>query len=286
MMVHVRSVRATFASVVPCCPTRRTPPEPPATVYIDTHAHLYLPQFEADREAMVRRALDAGLTRLYLPNIDLESVAPMMAMVEAWPELCYPMMGLHPCHVGEYPAKDLGEVERLLHSGRFHAVGEVGIDLHWDKTWIAQQREAFRLQVLWAKELDLPVVIHSRESFDECMAIVEEENSAELRGVFHCFSGTAEQARRVTALGGFMLGIGGVVTYPKSGLFETMAEVGVEHCVLETDAPYLAPVPHRGRRNESAYIPLVAARLAEATGLAVEEVAAITTRNALTLFGA
>ncbi|MDX9752226.1 MAG: TatD family hydrolase, partial [Flavobacteriales bacterium] len=223
--------------------------------------------------------------RMLLPNIDMESVAPMHALADAYPDACLPMMGLHPCSVGEYPATDLGEVERLLHTGQYHAVGEVGIDLHWDTTWIAQQREAFRLQVLWAKELDLPVVIHCRESFEETLAIVEAENGPELRGVFHCFTGTPEQARRIIALGGFMLGIGGVVTYPKGGLFETMQEVGPDHCVLETDAPYLAPVPHRGKRNESAYIPVIAARLAEATGHDVEAIARITTANAEALFG-
>ncbi len=234
---------------------------------------------------MVRRAIDAGVTRMYLPNIDLESVDGMHALCDAFPDACYPMMGLHPCHVGEYPAKDLSEVERLLHTGRYYAVGETGIDLHWDKTWLPQQREAFRLQVLWAKELDLPVVIHSRESFEETIAIVEAENGPELRGVFHCFTGTPGQARRIIDLGGFMLGIGGVVTHPKGGLQETMAAVGADHCVLETDAPYLAPVPHRGRRNESAYIPLIAAKLAEVTGHSVEEIARITTANADRLFG-
>ncbi|MCW5899671.1 MAG: TatD family hydrolase [Flavobacteriales bacterium] len=253
--------------------------------FVDTHAHLYHAQFDGDRADMVRRAIDAGVTRLYLPNIDLDSVETMHALCDAFPAECFPMMGLHPCHVGEYPAKDLSEVERLLHSGRYYAVGETGIDLYWDKTWLPQQREAFRLQVLWARELDLPVVIHCRDSFEETIAIVEAENAPELRGVFHCFTGTPEQARRIIALGGFMLGIGGVITYPKAGLRETMAEVGAEHCVLETDAPYLAPVPHRGRRNESAYIPLIAASLAEATGLSVAEIARITTANADRLFG-
>ena len=254
-------------------------------MFVDTHCHLYSAQFDVDRAAMVRRALDAGVTRMYLPNIDLESVSPMLALAEAFPEHCLPMMGLHPCHVGEYPAKDLTEVERELHTGRYHAVGEIGIDLYWDKTWLAQQREAFRLQVLWAKELDLPVVIHCRESFDEVIAIVEAENGPDLRGVFHCFTGTAEQARRVVALGDFLLGIGGVITYPKGGLFETMQEVGPEHCVLETDAPYLSPVPHRGKRNESSYIPHIAAKLAEATGCTVAQIAGITTANADRLFG-
>lgn len=253
-------------------------------MYVDTHCHLYHKQFDADRNDMVRRALDAGVSRLLLPNIDMESVGPMHALADAFPDVCLPMMGLHPCSVGEYPAKDLAEVERLLHTGRYHAVGEIGIDLHWDRTWIAQQREAFRLQVLWAKELDLPVVIHCRESFEETISIVEAENGPELRGVFHCFTGTSEQAQRIIALDGFMLGIGGVITYPKGGLFETMQVVGPDHCVLETDAPYLAPVPFRGKRNESAYIPHIAEKLALATGRTVAEIAAITTANAERLF--
>jgi TatD DNase family protein len=253
-------------------------------MFVDTHCHLYHQQFDQDRSEMVRRAIDAGVSRMLLPNIDMESVGPMHVLADAFPDACLPMMGLHPCHVGEYPAKDLSEVERLLHTGRYYAVGETGIDLYWDKTWLAQQRESFRLQLLWAKELGLPVVIHCRDSFEETIATVEAENDAELRGVFHCFTGTAEQARRIIALGGFMLGIGGVITYPKGGLQETMAAVGPEHCVLETDAPYLAPVPHRGKRNESSYIPLIAAKLAEVTGHDLDAIARITTANAERLF--
>jgi TatD DNase family protein len=181
-------------------------------------------------------------------------------------------------------ATALAEVEQLLRSGSYCAVGEIGIDLYWDKTFLAEQQEAFRQQVRWAKELDLPIAIHCRQSFAETIAIVEEENVADLRGVFHCFTGTPEEAQRIIALGDFFLGIGGVVTYPKGGLFETMQVVGPEHCVLETDAPYLAPVPFRGKRNESSHIPHIAARLADATGRTVEEIARITTTNAETLF--
>jgi len=254
-------------------------------MFVDTHCHLYHKQFDADRNEMVRRALDAGVRQLMLPNIDMESVAAMHALADTFPDVCLPMMGLHPCSVGEYPAKDLAEVERLLHTGRYHAVGEIGIDLYWDKTWLAQQREAFRLQVLWAKELALPVVIHCRESFEETMAIVEAENGPDLRGVFHCFTGTPDQAQRIIALGGFMLGIGGVITYPKGGLFETMQVVGPEHCVLETDAPYLAPVPHRGKKNESSYLPVIAQKIADLHGTTLENVAATTTENAQRIFG-
>lgn len=251
---------------------------------IDTHAHLYHKQFDPDREDMLARALEAGVTKLFLPNVDHESIAAMDALAAAHPDRCFAMMGLHPCSVGENNSEAMEEVERLLRTGRYCAVGEIGIDLYWDKTFLAQQQEVFRMQIRWAKELELPIAIHCRESYNEVIAILEEENDASLRGVLHCFTGNPEQARRVIALGGFCLGIGGVITYPKGGLFETMREVGAGHCVLETDAPYLAPVPYRGKRNESAYLPRIAARLAEATGHAVEEIEAITTRNAELLF--
>lgn len=254
-------------------------------MYIDTHTHLFHKQFDQDRPEAVRRALDAGVHKLFLPNIDITSVEALHAMCDAYPEACFPMMGLHPCSVGEDPSRDLAEVERLLGTGRYWAVGEIGIDLYWDKTWIGQQKDVFRRQVRWAKDLALPVVIHCRESFEEVMAIVEEENNEHLTGVFHCFTGTEEDARRIIGLGGFKLGIGGVITYPKSGLAETMAQVGAAHCVLETDSPYLAPVPFRGKRNESSYIPHIAEALASAVGLPVGDVARITSANAEELFG-
>lgn len=253
-------------------------------MYIDTHAHLYHKQFEQDRTEMVQRALDAGVLKLFLPNIDLTSVEVLHALCDQFPEVCFPMMGLHPCSVGEDPGRDLAEVERLLGTGRYWAVGEVGIDLHWEKTWLSQQQDALRQQVRWAKELALPVVIHCRESFEETISIIEEEKDEHLTGIFHCFTGSVEEARRIIDLGDFMLGIGGVITYPKGGLAETMAEVGAAHCVLETDAPYLTPVPFRGKRNESSYIPLIAEALANAVGLPVDEVARITTANAELLF--
>lgn len=253
-------------------------------VFIDTHAHLYHPQFGTDREAMLQRALDAGVKKFFLPNVDHDSIAGMDAMAAARPESCFAMMGLHPCSVGENNDGAMAEVARLLRTGRYCAVGEIGIDLYWDRTWIARQQEVFRQQVRWAKELDLPIAIHCRNSFAETIAIVEEENTEGLRGVFHCFTGTPDEAERIIALGGFVLGIGGVITYPKAGLFETMQVVGPEHCVLETDAPYLAPVPFRGKRNESAYIPHIAEKLALATAHTVAGIATITTTNAERLF--
>ena len=255
-------------------------------MFIDTHAHLYHKQFDDDRADMVQRALDAGVTTLHLPNIDGESIGAMHAMVEAYPEVCRMMMGLHPCSVGADNRAALRQVEDLLGTGRYRAVGEIGIDLYWDKTHLKEQQEAFRLQVRWAKELRLPIAIHCRNSFEEVIAIVEEEKNEHLRGVFHCFTGSVEEGRRILALDGFFLGIGGVLTFPKSGLAATMAELGPERCVLETDAPYLAPVPHRGKRNESAYIPLIAAELARATGRETADIARITTANAIELFGA
>jgi TatD DNase family protein len=259
-------------------------------MFVDTHAHLYARQFDDDRAAMLARAITGGVEKFFLPNIDVDSIAGMNALAAAHPDRCFPMMGLHPCSVGERNAEVMAVMERELRTGRYCAVGEIGIDLYWDKTWLVQQQEVFRQHIRWAKELRLPVVIHCRNSFEETITIVEEESlgasgTADLRGVFHCFGGTVEEGRRILALDGFVLGIGGVITYPKSGLAQVMAELGPERCVLETDAPYLAPVPHRGKRNESGYIPLVAAELAKATGRSVEEIARITTSNALNLFG-
>jgi TatD DNase family protein len=253
-------------------------------MFVDTHAHLYHPQFAGDREAMLERAMHAGVTKLFLPNVDVESIASMDALAASHPTTCFPMMGLHPCSVGEENDAAMAEVGSKLRTGGYCAVGEIGIDLYWDRTWLAQQQEVFRQQVRWAKELDLPIAIHCRQSFSETIAIVEEEHGGVLRGVFHCFTGSVDEARRITDLGGFLLGIGGVITYPKGGLFETMQQVGPVHCVLETDAPYLAPVPYRGKRNESAYIPHIAERLALACGTTVQDIAAITTANAEALF--
>ncbi|HEY0977289.1 MAG TPA: TatD family hydrolase [Flavobacteriales bacterium] len=255
-------------------------------MYIDTHAHLYHKQFDSDRDELLQRALEAGVKRFYLPNIDSTSVEGMHALCEAHPDLCFPMMGLHPCSVTADPTREMAQVEQLLQTGRYRAVGEIGIDLYWDKTFLPQQEEVFRTHLKWAKQLGLPVAIHCRESFQELFRILEDENDERLNGVLHCFTGTVEQGRAIIDLGGFLLGIGGVITYPKSGLAAVMQELGPAHCILETDAPYLAPVPYRGKRNESAYIPHIAEALAQATSSSVDEIARITTANALKLFGA
>ncbi|MCB0593905.1 MAG: TatD family hydrolase [Lewinellaceae bacterium] len=250
---------------------------------IDTHTHIYLEQFDDDREEMMQRALESGVEQCFLPNIDSSSITRMLDLEEAYPGRCFAMMGLHPCSVKENFEEELAVVRDWLDERPFCAVGEIGIDLHWDKTFLEQQKEAFLLQTEWAKELGLPIVIHSREATDILIELVEEAKDERLRGVFHCFSGTEEQARRITALG-FYLGIGGVLTFKNAGLDKVMETTGLEHLVLETDSPYLAPVPYRGKRNESAYVRLVAEKLAAIQGVSFREVAEATTKNAEQLF--
>lgn len=255
-------------------------------MFIDTHTHLYVEEFDADRDEMIQRALDSGVNKLYLPNIDQTSIEGMLALEEKYPGKCFSMMGLHPCSVKENYKEELNIVKGWLDKRPFCAVGEIGIDLYWDKTFIEEQKEAFRIQINWAKELKRPIVIHARNSMDEIMEIVEEENDENLRGIFHCFSGNGEHAKRVLELGGFYIGVGGVVTFKNSGksLRAILEQVDVKHIVLETDAPYISPAPYRGKRNESSYIPIIAARLAELKGLTREEVGIITTNNAEKLF--
>lgn len=252
-------------------------------ILIDTHAHLYLNAFDKDREQMVERAIADSVRYMFMPNIDSRSVAGMHALGRRYPENCFPMMGLHPTSVkGDY-LKEMEHVERLLGENTYYAVGECGIDLYWDKTWYREQVEVFNRHIDLALACDLPLVIHARESFREIFRVLEGRDISGIRGVFHCFTGTVEEARRATGLG-FMLGIGGVLTYKNSGLDEVVRMTGLEPLVLETDAPYLSPVPHRGKRNESAYIVHVAEHLAECLNMDLEEVAAITTRNAARLF--
>ena len=252
---------------------------------IDTHAHLYSHKFDNDRPDMVRRAIAAGVTRMYLPNIDSESIQPMLDLEAEFPGNCFAMMGLHPGHVQpDTYEQELALVEKHLGERRWAGVGETGIDLYWDKTHLDIQKKAFARQIEWAKDLNLPIIIHSRESNEECLELVKNGQDGRLRGIFHCFSGTPEQARRMTDLG-FMLGIGGTLTYPKSDVPEVLRDVPLEYIVLETDAPYLPPVPHRGKRNESAYVALVAEKLSEVKGLPPGEIARVTTANALRMFG-
>lgn len=252
---------------------------------IDTHAHLYSSKFDHDRSDMVRRAIAAGVTRMYLPNIDSESIDAMLALEAEFPEHCFAMMGLHPSHVKpDTYEQELALVENWLGRRPWAGVGETGIDLYWDKTTLPIQQIAFARQIEWAKDLGRPIIIHSRESNEECLALVKAGQDGRLRGIFHCFSGTVEQAKRMIDLG-FMLGIGGTLTYAKSELPAVLREIPLEHLVLETDAPYLPPVPHRGKRNESAYVRLVAEMLSEVKVLPVAEIARATTANALRVFG-
>ena len=253
--------------------------------FVDTHTHLFVKEFEDDRELAVRRAVESGVTRLCLPSIDETSYAPIMDMCDKFPGVCYGMVGLHPTEVNDGYSEILDRMYgRLKEENRFIAVGEIGIDLYWDDTRKEEQIEAFCRQLDWAAEFGLPVAIHSRNAFEPLYDVMESYRPKGLRGVFHCFSGTTEEAQKLLSFDGFYLGIGGVVTYKKSNLPEILATVPLERLLLETDSPYLAPVPHRGKRNESSYVPYVAAFLANLYNCPVEEVAKVTTANACGLF--
>jgi len=249
----------------------------------DSHAHLYLDQFDPDRHDVVRNAINQGVRYMFIPNIDKDSILPMMELVREYPLNCFPMMGLHPTSVGNDYKEQLEIVKESLNKNKFYAIGEMGIDLYWDKTYFAEQQEAFRIQVGLAQDFDLPLVIHSRDSFDEIFELMDEVFKPGLKGVFHCFTGTLEQAEHITGMG-FLLGIGGVLTYKNSGLAEVVDKISPDHLLLETDAPFLSPAPYRGKRNESAYLVEIAKKIAEIKGIKVEEVAEFTTRNAFKLF--
>lgn len=252
----------------------------------DTHTHLFAEEFDSDRNAMIERAISAGVKKFFLPNIDSTSIAGMLALEKQFPDNCFAMMGLHPCSVNEKYEEELKIVEDWFSKRKFSAVGEIGMDYHWDKTFVPQQKDAFSRQIDLAKKYNRPVVIHQRECFDDVLAVVETHNSASpVKGIFHCFTGSLKEANRIILLGSFKLGIGGAVTYKNSKLPEVLKQIDLEHIVLETDSPYLPPVPHRGKRNESSFITLVAQKVAEIMGIAVEEVAEITTRNAEEIFG-
>jgi len=253
-------------------------------LFIDTHTHLYLSEFDTDREIAIQQAIDAGVEIMLLPNIDNTSWQPMQNICTQFPSNCFAMAGLHPTSVlPETIESELAEVTRQLEIGRYIAVGEIGIDLYWEKTHQVLQEEAFLYQVKLAKKHKLPVTIHVRKSFDEVWRILKPETGPDLKGVFHCFPGDEKQAIKVIEAG-FYLGIGGVVTFKNSHLQKVVAAVGPGHIVLETDAPFLAPAPYRGKRNEPAYIPIIAEKVAELCGLSTEEVADVTTKNALKLF--
>jgi TatD DNase family protein len=251
--------------------------------WIDTHAHIYLKDFAPDREEMLQRAREAGVSTVIMPNIDHTSVDSMLELELRAPGMCLPAMGLHPCSVKTDFQRELYRVEEWLSRRKFIAIGEMGTDLYWEQSWWPQQEEAFRVQAKWAVQYDLPLIIHCRESLEPTLALLESIADSKLRGVFHCFTGSADQARRAIALG-FRLGIGGVVTFRKGGLDKTLADVGLPNLILETDSPYLAPAPHRGKRNEPAYIPLIARRVSEIYNVSLEEVMTQTTASAKQLF--
>ena len=251
--------------------------------WIDTHAHLYSLEFDNDRDEVMERAFNAGVKKFFLPNVDHTSIDGMLALEHRYPGQCYPMMGLHPCSVKKDFDKELYTIEDWLGKRKFSAVGEMGTDLYWDKTFWEQQQEAFRIQAGWAKKYKLPLVIHCRESMDETIAMIEALQDGNLTGIFHCFNGTVQQAERIIKLN-FVLGIGGVATFKKGGLDAVLPDVPLEKIVLETDSPYLAPTPHRGKRNEPFYIPLIAEKIAAYKNVAVEFVRDQTTKNALQMF--
>ncbi len=253
-------------------------------IFVDSHTHLYDQRLIAD-EAQLQHAIEAGVTKMYMPNCDSESIGSMLYLADKWPANCLPMMGLHPCYVKENFKAELDIIAEWLGKRKFYAVGEIGLDYHWDKTFVNQQTEAFETQIDWALQYNLPIVIHSRESTPDCIDIVKNKQNGRLKGIFHCFSGTIKEAEAIIDMG-LYLGIGGVVTYKTSTLPEILKEVSLEHIVLETDAPYLAPVPYRGKRNESSYIPVIARKIAEVMNCTVEEVAEVTTANTARIFPA
>lgn len=250
----------------------------------DTHTHLYSEEFADGRDAMMQRAFDAGVTRLFVPSIDSSYTQQMYELEKQYPDNVFLMMGLHPTYVKENYLEELAHVERELTSRKFTAVGEIGIDLFWDKTRLAEQQHAFKHQIQLAKKYGLAINIHCRDAFDEVFEVLESEKGDDLYGIFHCFTGDFEQAQKAISYN-MKLGIGGVSTFKKGKIDQFLADIGLKHIVLETDSPYLAPVPHRGKRNESSYTLLVAEKLAAIYGVTVAEIAEITTRNSKEVYG-
>jgi len=253
-------------------------------ILTDTHTHIYYEEDPIRQEQLLDRCFAAGVERLFLPNVNLASVAMIDRLVSRYPGNCFAMAGLHPCDVQEGYTQELNAIHETLAGRKIYAIGEIGIDLYWDKSTLPMQQEAFKVQISWAKAAGLPIVIHCREAFDEVFEVLETEKDERLRGIFHCFTGDVQQARRAIDLD-FYLGIGGVVTYKKAGLDEVLKQVPIAHIVLETDSPYLAPVPFRGKPNESSYLIYIARKVADIYQLSLEEVAAITTANAQKIFG-
>lgn len=251
---------------------------------IDTHSHIYGPEFDGDRTEVIQRALESGISKIFLPNINEESISPMMAVANDYPGVCFPMMGLHPEDVRDDCSVVLDHMEPLLDG--MIAVGETGLDFYWDSTFRKEQIDSFERQICWARDKDLPLVVHMRKAEPELLDAMERHKADGLRGVFHCFGGSIESARRMLKYEGFALGIGGVVTFKNSHLAETLKGVPLERVVLETDAPYLTPVPYRGKRNEPSYVTYVASCLSNIYNVSLEEVNEVTNRNVSRIFGA
>lgn len=252
-------------------------------MYTDSHTHLYLDAFSDDRDEMVKRALEAGVSRMFLPNIDSSTTKAMFLMAKNYPGQCYPMMGLHPTSVKENYREELAAIERQLDEPGIVAIGETGIDLYWDKTYIKEQEIVFKTQIAWAKQMKLPLVIHARDSFQEIFRILDESGTDGLTGVFHSFTGGVPELKKALSYS-FKIGINGIVTFKNSELWQILSEIPQDSLLLETDSPFLAPHPYRGRRNESSYLVHVAAKVSEIYNLSIKELGAITTRNALELF--
>ncbi|MEI6138321.1 MAG: TatD family hydrolase [Mariniphaga sp.] len=253
-------------------------------MFVDTHSHIYSEEFSSDRNEVIERALNAGINKIILPNIDSSTIKPMLDLADSTPSLFSPLIGLHPTSVKEDFRKELQIMDYWLGKRDFKGIGEIGIDLYWNKTFLSEQIEAFTTQIRWAKKLNIPIVIHVRDSFQEVIEVIMQEKDKTLDGVFHSFTGNIEQARQVIGLG-FKIGVGGIVTFKNSGMDAIVKDIDLNNIVLETDSPWLAPVPHRGRRNECAYITAIASKIASLHQTSIEEVARITTRNAQQLFG-
>lgn len=253
-------------------------------MFVDSHSHIYSADFSLDRDEVITRALEAGVERIVLPNIDSSSIKPLLDLTDTLPGLFFPLVGLHPTSVKEDFRKELQILEYWLGKRKFYGIGEIGIDLYWEKAFLGEQIEAFTTQVGWAKERDFPIVIHVRESFNEVMEQLRILYTPDLRGVFHSFTGSLEEAEQVIELG-FKIGVNGIITFKNSGLSETIQKIDPKHLLIETDSPWLAPVPHRGKRNECSYILNVAERIAELHHTSIQNIAAITSKNAKELFG-
>ncbi|MBT8233152.1 MAG: TatD family hydrolase [Saprospiraceae bacterium] len=253
-------------------------------MYIDSHAHLYLEQFDEDIDVVINTAIKSEVKRIFLPNIDSTTIDRLHNLEASYPDNCFAMMGLHPCSVKENFETELSIVKHNLSQRKYYGIGETGIDLYWDKTFREEQIYSFEQQIAWAKEFDLPVIIHSRDSLDLTIEIIAKHQDGKLKGIFHCFNGTVDQCKKVVDLN-FMMGLGGVITFKKANLEEMVRFMPISNMVLETDAPYLAPTPYRGKRNESSYIPIVAEKVAQFKNMELYEVASSTTRNARDLFG-